>query len=119
MDFRAILMGLATPLLAVLSEAFPDARFDWAVSDWARPAIVGNPRLTELISTGEGDIQKRSWRQIGHLVKRLRMEKYDTCFMPSRSGVLSYIAWQAGIRFFKASYSIRLDACGQGNRNAL
>lgn len=88
---------LATPLLAALCEAFPEARFDWAVGDWARPAIVGNPRLTELISTGEGDIQKRSWRQTGHLVKRLRMEKYDTCFMPSRSGVLSYIAWQAGI----------------------
>lgn len=88
---------LATPLLAALCEAYPEARFDWAVGDWARPAIVANPRLTELISTGEGDIQKRSWRQIGQLVKRLRQERYDTCFMPSRSGVLSYIAWQAGI----------------------
>jgi lipopolysaccharide heptosyltransferase II len=88
---------LATPLLAVLYETFPDARFDWAVSDWARPAIVTNPRLTEVISTGDGNLQKRSWRQIGGLVKRLRAEHYDTCFIVSRSGLLSYIAWQAGI----------------------
>lgn len=88
---------LATPLLAVLQRSFPNARFDWAVSDWARPAIVSNPRLTEVISSGAGDLQKRSWRQIGDLVKRLRAERYDTCFIASRSGLLSYIAWQAGI----------------------
>jgi len=88
---------LATPLLAVLDKTFPDARFDWAVSDWARPAIVSNPRVTEVISTGDGNLQKRSWRQIGGLVKRLRAEQYDTCFIVSRSGLLSYIAWQAGI----------------------
>ena len=34
---------LATPLLAVLNNAYPNAQFDWAVSDWARPAIVTNP----------------------------------------------------------------------------
>ena len=88
---------LATPLLAALSNEFPDTRFDWAIGDWARPAVASNPRLTELISTGEGGIQKRSWSQIGQLVRRLRQENYDTCFVPSRSGVLSYIAWQAGI----------------------
>jgi lipopolysaccharide heptosyltransferase II len=88
---------LATPLLAVLHEAFPKARFDWAVSEWARPAIVSNPRLTELISTGDGNLQKWSWRQIGGLVKRLRAEQYDTCFIASRSGLLCYIAWQARI----------------------
>lgn len=89
---------LATPMLAALSNEFPDTRFDWAIGDWARPAIASNPRLTELISTGEGDIQKRSWAQVGQLVKRLRAEKYDTCFIPSRSGILSYIAWRAGIK---------------------
>jgi lipopolysaccharide heptosyltransferase II len=88
---------LATPLLAVLQESFPKARFDWAVSDWARAAIVSNPRLTEVISIGGGDLRKRSWGQIGDLVKRLRREYYDTCFIVSRSGLLSYIAWQAGI----------------------
>lgn len=89
---------LATPLLAVLAEAYPQARFDWAISDWARPAIAGNPRVTELISTGEGDLGRRSWRQIGQLTRRLHAENYDTAFIPSRSGLLSYIAWRAGIK---------------------
>lgn len=88
---------MATPLLSVLSEAFPDCRFDWAVSDWARPVIVGNPRLTELISTGPSDIGMGRRRDIRELISRLRLEAYDTCFIPARSSLLSLISWRAGI----------------------
>jgi ADP-heptose:LPS heptosyltransferase len=89
---------LATPLLAALSTAFPEARFDWAVSEWARPAIAGNRRLTELISAGEGNLERTGRLEIQHFVQRLRREQYDTCFIPAQSGLLSSIAWQAGIR---------------------
>jgi ADP-heptose:LPS heptosyltransferase len=89
---------LATPLLAALSEAFPEAQFDWAVVDEARPAIASNSRVTEIISIGETALGKRSWRQIGQLILRLRKEHYDTAFIPSGSALLSYIAWQAGIQ---------------------
>ena len=88
---------LATPLLAVLAESYPQAQFDWAVSDWARPAVAGNPRLTELLNTGDPDMSRRSWRQIEQLIHKVRAGEYDTAFIPSRSGVLSYIAWRAGI----------------------
>jgi heptosyltransferase-2 len=88
---------LATPLLAALGEAFPEARFDWAVTDWARPAIASNPRVTEILSIGETDLRGASWRQIGQLVLRLRKEHYDTVFIPNPAAILSYIAWQAGI----------------------
>ena len=88
---------LATPLLAALSEAFPEARFDWVVTDWARPAVASNPRVTEIISIGETDLRKGDLRQIGQLILRLRREHYDTAFIPSGTAILSYIAWQAGI----------------------
>jgi ADP-heptose:LPS heptosyltransferase len=88
---------LATPLLAALSEGFPKAQFDWALVDWARPAIASNPRVREIISIGETDLRRRSWRQIGQLILRLRKEHYDTAFIPSGSAILSYIAWEAGI----------------------
>jgi lipopolysaccharide heptosyltransferase II len=88
---------LATPLLAVLKRAYPQARFDWAVSDWARPAIGGNPHLVELISTGTTDVSQLSWSDLQTLIQRLRHEKYDTCFVPGRSSLLAYIAWRAGI----------------------
>jgi heptosyltransferase-2 len=88
---------LATPLLAVLSQAYPQAQIDWAVSDWARPAISTNPRLTELIRTGPGAVQQMNWQDIRLLIQHLRQESYDTCFVPGRSAFLAYIAWQAGI----------------------
>lgn len=105
---------LTTPLLAALSEAFPDARFDWAVSDWARRGIASNPRVTELIGVGEDDLRRRSWRQIGQLILRLRSEHYDTAFMPGRAALLSYIAWQAGIH-----QRIGLNLQGRGFANTV
>lgn len=87
----------ATPLLAALSQAYPSTRFDWAVSDWARPAIAGNPRLTELINTGAGAIQQQNWSSIRQLIQRIKVERYDTCIIPGRSSYLAYIAWRAGI----------------------
>ncbi|MFQ5436626.1 MAG: glycosyltransferase family 9 protein, partial [Anaerolineae bacterium] len=88
---------LTTPLLAALCEAYPQARFDWAISDWARPVVVGNPRLTEIISTGPGGVDGMSWRDVREVVQTIRAEEYDTCFIPSRSSMLSLMAWMAGI----------------------
>ncbi len=88
---------LTTPLLAALHKAYPDGRFDWAVSEWARPAIIGNPRLTEVITTGSNSLNNQSWSEIQELVMRLREERYDTCFIPSRSSLLSLVAWWARI----------------------
>jgi len=88
---------LTTPLLAALSQQYPNTRFDWAISDWARPTIIGNPRLTELISTGAGGLDELSWRDLSALANRLEREQYDTVFIPSRSSLLSLVAWMAHI----------------------
>lgn len=80
---------LATPLLAALCEAFPDAQFDWAVDDDAAAAIAGNPRLRRVVRTGGPDAAA--------LAKRLRPDAYDTCFMPDRVGRLAPVARRAGI----------------------
>ena len=100
---------LATPLLTVLSQAYPDSRFDWAVSEWARPALNGNPRLTELIITSQGDIHDLSWQDLYTLSQILRRQQYDTCFIPSRSSLLSLVAWWARI-----PQRIGLHSKGQG-----
>ncbi|MCP4415852.1 MAG: glycosyltransferase family 9 protein [Chloroflexi bacterium] len=88
---------LATPLLAVLARAFPNTQFDWAVSEWAKPAIAKNPHLTELIPTGDLDISRMSRSDLQALVQQIRHESYDTCLIPGRSSLLSWVAWQAGI----------------------
>ena len=88
---------LATPLLAALNQAFPSAQIDWAVSDWARPAIASNPRLTKIINAGNIGTANRQRKDMPALIEQLKREKYDTCFMPARSSLLAYIAWRAGI----------------------
>lgn len=88
---------LATPLLAVLAKAFPNTRFDWAVSDWARPAIAKNPHLRELINAGDLGIATMSQAELRELIFRLKQQAYDTCFILGRSSLLSWLAWQAGI----------------------
>lgn len=88
---------LATPLLAVLANAYPNARFDWAVSEWARPAIAKNPRLRELIPTGDLGIGQMSQNELRQLITQFKEQAYDTCFILGRSSLLSWVAWQAGI----------------------
>ncbi len=88
---------LATPMLAALARQFPQAQFDWAVSQWARPAVASNPRISELIHAGDASLRQASWVEIRELVSLIRHQGYDTCFIPSRSSLLSFIAWQAGI----------------------
>ena len=88
---------LTTPLLAALSEAFPDSRIDWAISEWALQAISSNPRITRTIHSGPGDLADNSREQRQAFLESIRAEAYDTCFIPSRSSALASLAWRAGI----------------------
>ncbi len=88
---------LTTPLLAALRRAYPQARFDWAVSDWARPAIAGNPLVAKLISAGPGSVRQMTRAELQALARRLQAESYDTCIIPGRSAWLAWLAWRAGI----------------------
>ncbi|MCB8942912.1 MAG: glycosyltransferase family 9 protein [Ardenticatenaceae bacterium] len=105
---------LATPLLTALSKAYPQTRFDWAVSEWARPALNGNPRLTEIIVTSPGSLHNLSWNELYDFSQTLRQHRYDTCIIPSRSGLLSLIAWWARI-----PQRIGLHANGRGFAHTL
>lgn len=88
---------MATPLLTVLGDAFPKATFDWAVHQEARQAIVGNPRIDALIDTEAVGAAGWSQEHVESLIEKIKKPGYDTCFIPSQSGLLSYIAWKAGI----------------------
>jgi ADP-heptose:LPS heptosyltransferase len=88
---------LATPLLSVLAAAFPNTQFDWAVSEWARPAIAKNPKIAELIPTGDLGLASLSINELLGVAEQLRQGSYDTCLIPGRSSLLSWVAWQARI----------------------
>jgi lipopolysaccharide heptosyltransferase II len=100
---------LTTPLLGVLQAAYPQAKFDWAISDWARPAIASHPAVQRLIRTGSLGQGRIRWRELRGLVAELRAQAYDTCFIPSGSALLSLVAWLAGI-----PQRVGLDIHGRG-----
>lgn len=88
---------LTTPLLAALSDAYPQAQFDWALHTYARPAVATNSRVTELIDTGSLGEPDSSLDDARAVVERIRKESYDTVIVPSHSTVLAWIAWRSGI----------------------
>ncbi len=100
---------LATPLLKALSQTYPAARFDWAVDQWSRPAVSGNPRITRIVDTGSIFQGDRTREDLSQLIAKLKEGDYDTCFAPTRSALACYIAWRAGI-----PQRIGLDDAGRG-----
>jgi ADP-heptose:LPS heptosyltransferase len=88
---------LTTPLLQVLSRAYPKAQFDWAVSEWSRPGVATNERITKLIDTGRVGLPNCTWSELLAFAQQLRQHEYDTCFIPSRSPLLGLVAWHAHI----------------------
>ena len=100
---------LATPLLAALKVAYPRAQFDWAVSEWAGRRWPPIPRLPKSSITGRVGLAGGRRADIQALIKRLQQEQYDTCFIPARSSLLSFVAWRAGI-----PQRVGLDAGGRG-----
>ena len=88
---------MTTPLLAALGEAFPEARFDWAISDWALQAISSNRRVTRTIRSGPGDLAHNTREETRDFLEAVQREGYDTCFIASRSPLAARLARQAGI----------------------
>ena len=87
----------ATALLTALSDAYPHAQIDWAISDAMRPVVATNKRLCHLISTGRVAMPDQTRQDIDDLIALVKAEKYDTCFVPDGAAVLAYVAWNAGI----------------------
>lgn len=105
---------LTTPLLSALSEAYPNAQFDWAVHESARPAVVSNPRVTELVDSGRVGLPDCTWGEMREFARRMEERGYDTCFIPNESSLLALVAWMA-----KIPQRIGLSGGGRGFSHTL
>ena len=89
---------MTTPLVATLRAAYPDARIDYAVGDWARPAMVTNPDIDEVLPLFESGASL--FRRLGQAIRAafgLRWRRYDLAFVPDRSGLAALVAYLAGV----------------------
>lgn len=99
----------ATALVRELRRAFPDARLDFAVGRWSRPAVETNPRIDEIVDCGRVGSGPYSPTEYLELVRRLRARRYGVCFVLERSVWLSMVPWLAGI-----PVRVGIDSGGRG-----
>jgi lipopolysaccharide heptosyltransferase II len=96
---------LATPAIAALRKALPHAHLTLATSQWARPAIEGNPDVDAIVAVPP---VVRPFHLPG-LAVRLRRGHYDVAVVLDRSPVATLLPWLAGI-----PVRAGLDAQGRG-----
>lgn len=89
---------MTTPLVTTVRTGFPDANIDYAVGDWARPAIDGNPDVDAVLRlTGPG---AGPWQWLVGLLAtawRLRWRRYDIALVPDGGWFSNLVAYLAGI----------------------
>jgi lipopolysaccharide heptosyltransferase II len=101
---------MATPVLAALRRAYPQARLDFAVGEWSAPALAHNSHLSGLVDCGlVGSGRRYPLAQYRALVDRVRRAGYDWCLILERSAVVGLVPWLAGVR-----HRIGLDSGGRG-----
>jgi lipopolysaccharide heptosyltransferase II len=101
---------LATPVIAALRQAYPKARIDFAVGNWSRAMVENNPHLDELVDCGRvGSGGRYSWREYFDLVRRIRVGKYEACFVLDRSPLISLLPYLGGV-----PQRVGLDSRGRG-----
>jgi len=94
---------LATAAITQLRQHFPDAKLSLAVGPWAKPAVMNNPRLDELIDFGPG------LKGYLEMVKKARSRKFEACLVLERSPLLTLLPFLAGI-----PHRIGIDSGGRG-----
>jgi len=101
---------MATPVIAALRQAFPKARIDFAVGDWARAMVENTPRLDGLVDCGPvGSGSRYSWRGYFDLARRIRAGGYEACFVLDRSPLISLLPYLGGV-----PQRVGLDSQGRG-----
>jgi lipopolysaccharide heptosyltransferase II len=67
---------LATPAIRALRSRFPQAHLDALVTEYAAPALLGNPHVDEILTCDKGIATGALWRR-GRLAWCLRRRRYD------------------------------------------
>ncbi|MEP7199945.1 MAG: glycosyltransferase family 9 protein [Chloroflexota bacterium] len=88
---------LATPVIAAVRRAYPNAQIDFAVGSWSHAAVANHPQLRRIVDTGQVGQGRYSWRDVWTLARRLRANRYDLCLTLDRSPRVGLVAWLARI----------------------
>jgi lipopolysaccharide heptosyltransferase II len=88
---------MATPVIAAMRRAHPQAQIDFATGSWSRPVVASHPELRRVVDTGRVGQGAYGWRDIWKLARQLRKDDYDLCLTLDRSPRVGLVAWLARI----------------------
>jgi lipopolysaccharide heptosyltransferase II len=87
---------MATPAIAALRKALPDAYIALVVAQWAHPAVAHNPRLNKLIKSPV-DSERGAPADYMRLARYLRRQRFGAALVLDRSPLLNMVPHLAGI----------------------
>jgi lipopolysaccharide heptosyltransferase II len=87
----------ATPALAALRRAYPEARIDFAVGRWARTIVEHNPHVDGIVDCGPVGSGRYGLSDYLRLMRKVRQERYTCALVLDRSPWLSVLPYLAGI----------------------
>jgi ADP-heptose:LPS heptosyltransferase len=99
---------MATPAVAALRKALPDAHIALSVGDYSLPAVRNNPNLDALVDAGVPDTD-HSLGAYMRLGRYLRRDQYGTALVLDRSPMLNMAAYLS-----RAHFRAGLDSDGRG-----
>ena len=89
---------MTTPLLDVISQAYPDASITYVAGTWSKVIPEHHPSVNSVIDCGTVGIAGRySINDYMKLARRLRQQHFDLAFVLDRSPMMTLLPWLAGI----------------------
>ncbi len=89
---------LTTPIIRIISEQFPSAKIDYWVSSRAKPALIGNPLIREILNADEGGVPGifSPCALLRH-IKKIKAKKYNLGISLSPDPFWGFFMWLCGI----------------------
>jgi len=100
---------MSTPLLLVLKKKYPKAEICYLVGKWSSNALKNNPNVDKIIEFDDELIYKKILSKVIKLIKQIRKEKFDLCFILDKSWLWGLFTWLCNIKF-----KIGFDRNGEG-----
>lgn len=114
---RAGMLGdvlLTTSLVKAIRKKYPKTKIYYLVGEWSKDILKDNKDINKLIAFDDTIVFKRKFFQVLNLIRTLRKERFDLCFVLDKSYLWNIFAFLCKIPF-----RIGFDREGEGFCNNL
>jgi heptosyltransferase-2 len=89
---------MATPFLKNLRQNFKKAKISFLVGNWSKDVLKNNPNVDEIISFDDKIIIKKRLFKVLFLIKKIKKQKFDLCFILDKSWLWNLFAFLCKIK---------------------